>query len=255
MIFWSLYIPFAALTLILYFQFIDVFFRGKKKSFLIEGESPVRPKWSEIRFTLLNLLVFSAFGLLVGFWIDRGTFQVYSEWPTSVLGYIYLLVTFFGALAVHDIYFYWTHRLLHYRPVFKYVHAWHHESHKVNAWSAFSFHPLEGVFQIGVVPLVAWLFPIHEWVLVVFTFFLLFISVYGHCGYELRPNKLNAFRVFNTSLHHFQHHKHVHYNFGIYLNLWDKWFKTDYPKYDEAFDALKQRINARIAKSASNRDE
>lgn len=255
MIFWSLYIPFAALALILYFQFIDVFFRGKKKSFLIEGESPVRPKWSEVRFTLLNLLVFSAFGLLVGFWIDRGTSQVYTEWPTSVLGYIYLLVTFFGALAVHDIYFYWTHRLLHYRPVFKYVHAWHHESHKVNAWSAFSFHPLEGVFQIGVVPLVAWLFPIHEWVLVVFTFFLLFISVYGHCGYELRPNKLNAFRVFNTSLHHFQHHKHVHYNFGIYLNLWDKWFKTDYPKYDEAFDALKQRINARIAKSASNRDE
>ena len=251
MIFWSLYIPVIALALILYFQFIDVFFGGKKKAFLIEGESPVNPKSSEVGNTLLNLLVFALFGWLVAFWIYNGTSQVYAEWPTSIIGYVYLLATFFAALAVHDIYFYWTHRLLHYRPVFKYVHAWHHESYKVNAWSAFSFHPLEGVFQIGVVPIVAWLFPIHEGVLMVFTFFLLFISVYGHCGYELRPNKLNVFRVFNTSLHHFQHHKHVHYNFGIYLNVWDKWFKTDYPKYDTAFDELSQRINEKRTNTSS----
>ena len=208
MIFWSLYIPVIALALILYFQFIDVFFGGKKKAFLIEGESPVNPKSSEVGNTLLNLLVFALFGWLVAFWIYTGTSQVYAEWPTSIIGYVYLLATFFSALAVHDIYFYWTHRLLHYRPVFKYVHAWHHEILQGECLVSVFFPPRwKGVFQIGVVPIVAWLFPIHEGVLMVFTFFLLFISVYGHCGYELRPNKLNVFRVFNTSLHHFQHHK------------------------------------------------
>ena len=77
-------------------------------------------------------------------------------------------------------------------------------------------------------------------ILLLFVFLMLFISVYGHSGYELRINKWKGFYVFNTSLHHFQHHEHVHYNFGIYLNIWDRLFGTY--QAESIFGAENQKI-------------
>jgi len=243
-VFWTIFIPSCALLLVIYFWLFDRIFKGKKDRFLIH-ERVSKPTNREIFNTVLNLLIFGGMGFLVGMLMDHNILQVQSTMPQTSVEYVILFVTFIGALAVHDFYFYWTHRFLHVPFVFKHVHRWHHQSHAVNAWSAFSFHPLEGLIQIGVVPLVALIFSPHLGVLILFTFFLLFISVYGHCGYELRPNKAPAFRMFNTSLHHYQHHKFVRYNFGIYLNWWDKWFKTENPSYEQDFEKLSEKIKAR----------
>ena len=252
MIFWTLFIPIIALFLILYFSYIDVLFSGKKRAYLIEGNEAKAPDSSEIKNTVVNLVVFAIFGALLDLSISKGITQIYSGPPKTLVDFLFLFATFFIALALHDVYFYWTHRLLHTQLLFKKVHVYHHQSHQPNAWSAFSFHPIEGIIQIAIVPLVAFILPVHEWVLMLFTAFLLFISVYGHCGYELRPNKLNAFNVFNTSLHHYQHHKYVHYNFGIYLNLWDKLFKTDHPTYESSFKKLAEQINEKRSLKTSN---
>lgn len=254
MIFWTIFIPISAFALICYFWYLDVLFKGKKAVFLIE-ESASDPSRPEFKNTFLNLFVFGLVGFLLGYGIDHGYTQIQTEFPKTFIDYLFLLISFFLALAIHDFYFYWSHRLLHSSLLFKSVHLKHHKSLKPNAWSAFSFHPVEGVIQVGIIPIVALILPIHESVLITFSFFLLFISVYGHCGYELRPNKLTVFRVFNTSLHHFQHHKFIHFNYGIYLNLWDRWFRTDYPKYNDDFEELKQRINAKITETFSNHDE
>lgn len=244
MIFWMLFIPLTTLALILYFQYIDVVFKGKKKAFKInqEEENPTKKEYVN---TFLNLILFAAIGLFVGFAINSGWTQVYSGGLNSIGNITYLIASFFITLAIHDAYFYLCHRLLHIPFIFRKIHSWHHHSMEVNAWASFSFHPIEGLFQIGIVPIVAFVLPVHENVLLLFTGFLLFISVYGHCGYELRPNKMKVFRIFNTSLHHYQHHKEVRYNFGIYLNVWDKLFKTDFPDYDDNFDALAKTIAER----------
>ena len=248
MIFWPLYIPITALALIVYFYFIDWIFKGKKARFKINSNDQLNVNSRELKATLLNLVVFMAAGVLVGWIILNNVGQIYSVMNWDAKEVIYLIASFFIALGLHDIYFYWSHRFLHVKWVFKRVHSLHHKSHTVNAWSSFSFHPFEGFIQIGIVPIIACVMPIHENVLMLFTFFLLLISVYGHCGYELRPNKPNVFNVFNTSLHHYQHHKFGRYNFGIYLNVWDKMFKSGYPDYDATFNYLKKKINAKNKK-------
>lgn len=237
-----LLIPGLALLFIFYFQYIDLLFKGKKKIFRIDEKSKISPSRQEVLYTTINLIIFALIGLFLAYSNSLQWTKVYYSQPVSFWEYLYLLISFLIALAIHDSYFYLSHRFLHTKYMFKYIHQWHHRSHPANSWSAFSFHPIEGIIQIGVVLLVAFVLSIHEYVLFLFTFFLLFISVYGHSGYELRPNKWKGFNIFNTSLHHFQHHQFVRYNFGIYLNVWDKLFNSDYPAYEEAFNKLSKEI-------------
>lgn len=249
MIFWTIYIPLAALGFVLYFYFFGKIFQGKKDYLKINLSDELRPTKEEVRATYFNLIIFALAGLLTGYLSEQAIGSVYTEIAWEPVDIIYLLASFFIALGLHDLYFYLTHRLLHSSYLFKSVHSIHHKSHHSNAFSAFSFHPVEGIIQIGIVPLLAWLFPVHEGVLLLFTTFLLFMSVYGHSAYELRPNKPKIFNIFNTSLHHYQHHKYVRYNFGIYLNLWDRLFGSGYPKYEQSFEELKNRINRKEKQS------
>lgn len=248
MVFWAIFIPAVALILMLYFANINTILNGKRIANKIDESNPLKASKRELGNTFVSLLIFASAGLFVGYAIEKGWGQVYEQIEFKVFDVVYLIASFFLALGIHDVYFYFTHRFLHSKLMFKRVHLWHHKSHSANAWSSFSFHPIEGVIQIGVVPLVMFILPVHESVLMLFTFFLSLISVYGHCGFELRPNKVGVFSMFNTSLHHYQHHQFVRYNFGIYLNYWDRLFKTNYPKYEESFNELKEKIKLKNSK-------
>ena len=255
MIFWSFFLPFTALIFVLLFNYFEQIFGDQKKAFLIYESIPKKDIKREIKNTCMNLLVFGICGLFLGFSIQAGWTNVYFK-PLSMLTEIgYGFLTFLIALLIHDFYFYLTHRILHLPFLFKKIHFWHHQSTAVNAWSSFSFHPIEGLFQIGIVLVVAFVLPINGIVLALFAAFLLFMSVYGHCGYELRPNKLKAFNIFNTSFHHAQHHEYVRYNFGIYTTFWDQLFKSNHPDYSQKFEALTKQINLKKNTKDSNRAE
>ena len=251
MIFWSLFLPLTALFFVLYFHYIDVIFNGRKKPYLIRKREAHSIAPREIYSTIFNLFVFATVGGLVGWLIEEGHSMTYVDTPKSFTDFLLLPICFFLALGIHDFYFYWTHRSLHIKFIFKYVHVPHHKSTEVSAWSAFSFHPIEALIQIGIVVLLALFIPMHISVLIAFSILLFLISVYGHCGYELRINKWEGFNIFNTSFHHYQHHKEVHYNFGIYLNIWDRLFHTGSPNYDHSFKALKTKVNNKLTKSSN----
>lgn len=252
MLFWSIFLPLIAVLFVLYFQYFGRIFQGKKAVYLIEEGPEALVTSRELRNTLLNLVVFALVGLLIGFSVQNGWTKAYNHSARNWVDISYYFLAFFAAIFIHDFYFYLTHRLLHLPFVYKKVHYWHHKSLSVNAWSAFSFHPIEGIFQIGIVLLVVFIIPIHTTVLAIFSGFLLFMSVYGHCGYELRPNKLKAFNVFNTSFHHAQHHKFIRYNFGIYSTIWDNLFKSNHPQYSKNFEELAAKINQKKAASINS---
>ncbi|MDH5365829.1 MAG: sterol desaturase family protein [Cyclobacteriaceae bacterium] len=239
---WGIFIPATALFFILYFHFFNKLFNGKKVIYKIEIAQELRPFKFEILYTCISLILFLLVGVFLGYSIDNGWTVVYHEVGFSALEIIYLISSLFIALIIHDIYFYLIHRFLHIKIIYKYVHSWHHKTHNTNAWAAFSFHPIEGVLQIGIVPIIAYFLPLQIIVLFLFTSFLLFMSVYGHSGYELRANKLKVLNIFNTSLHHFQHHKFINYNYGIYFNICDRLFSTNHPEYFNAVKKIGNRI-------------
>lgn len=238
---WMLYIPLFALGCVLFFRFLPSLLRVSSDHYAITPgtHSAVR---REVLLTLLNLPIFAAAGAAVDLLLHNGKAAIYSGGPDSTAEIWWLILSPFIALLANDIYFYFSHRLLHLPVLFRHIHHWHHDSHHANAWTAFSFHPIEGIVQIGIVPLLAWLLPIPNAVFMGYAGFMLFMSVYGHSGYELRPDKAKLFQMFNTSVHHDQHHRYVHYNFGLYLKLWDTIFHTLHPEYDNELRSVSTRI-------------
>lgn len=244
MIFWSIYLPGLAIACILYFAFVpELHKRGPKGIHKIDRDTPTTVLSHEYALTLLSMLIFAATGWLVGFIVERGIAQVSEPEPLTWSSFFKGLAGFFAAIVVHDLYFYLTHRFLHWRPVFKTVHHIHHRSHDTNSWSAFSFHPLEGLIQVGIIPIVALVLPLSETALVVFAAYLILMTVYGHSGYELRSHRLKVFGFFNTAYHHYLHHRFIHCNYGLYLNVWDWVLGTNREDYAQSFDDLARRIS------------
>lgn len=241
MITWGIFLGATALGIVCVFDALNSKWKTTKSPYRIDKSNDGHASKREIVLSFISFIIMIGVGFLTGVMANTGYSQIYYDYHEW--GLIYLVCSALLALLVHDIYFYFTHRLLHHKSMFRLVHNWHHRSHKPTAWSTFSFHPLEGAIQMGVFPLIAIILPIHIYALAFVAVFLLFMSVYGHCGFELRPNKHKIFQVFNTSIHHYQHHTFVHYNYGIYLNLWDKLFSTNHPTYLAEVKAMDAQVS------------
>ena len=235
---WALVIPSMAILAVFVFWFAFKNSPSKFKHLSINNQ-PYKSilNRSEIVRTIWSLLIFGLIGGLMDYFEYLAWSKSYSD--LSEFGYAYFIISIFLLFGINDIYFYFSHRFLHWGPVFKRVHYMHHQSHTPNPFSAFSFHPIEGLIQIGFLPIAVLILPLNTYLLLAFVAFLMLMSVYGHSGYELRPKKSKVFDIFNNSIHHNQHHRYVHYNFGLYLNLWDKIFKTNHPNYEQESEFYK----------------
>ena len=183
----------------------------------------------EIRWSLLSALIYGApAGLLAWGWREHGWTRVYtdlSEWPlwwlpASVLVY----------LALHDCWFYWTHRWMHRPRPFRLAHAVHHASRPPTAWAAMSFHPLEAVTGAVVIPLLVLFIPIHYSALLVVLLVMTVMGVTNHMGWELFPRWLvhgRPGRWLITASHHERHHREYGCNYGLYFRFWDRLCGTD----------------------------
>ncbi|MBS1567620.1 MAG: sterol desaturase family protein, partial [Bacteroidetes bacterium] len=73
------------------------------------------------------------------------------------------------SLVVHDTYFYWMHRALHHKSLFRFTHLVHHESVNPSPWAAYSFHALEAVTEGLVVLVITLVMPVHPLSVILFT--------------------------------------------------------------------------------------
>jgi lathosterol oxidase len=94
----------------------------------------------EIRWSLLSAGIYGLpAGIVAWGWQDRGWTTIYTGWDDYPLWWLPLSVLAY--LAAHDTWFYWTHRWMHRRRLFRAAHAVHHASRPPTAWAAMSFHP------------------------------------------------------------------------------------------------------------------
>ncbi len=238
MIFWGLIIPGLALFFLLFFHW----FSRKGTLYKIDQTRSARTLPHEQGLSVLSLLLFTSAGVFTGYSIEKGWTLVFVNTSTTISSVLYTIGSFLIAVLLHDLYFYWTHRLLHSPLLFRSVHYLHHRSHDTNPWSAFSFHPLEAIIQAGIIPLMTFVLPLTEVTLFGFSVYIMLMTVYGHCGHELRAPRHKVFYYFNTSLHHFQHHRQVNCNYGIFLNVWDTLLGTNHPTYEADFETMGKRI-------------
>jgi 4-alpha-methyl-delta7-sterol-4alpha-methyl oxidase len=140
-------------------------------------------------------------------------------------------VVFF--VYLDDFLYYWFHRTMHGRWLYKHVHGWHHRIVTPWAVTGHYMHPVEyvvtgtiallGPLVLGshVVTLWVW-FALRQWE-----------AAEGHSGYEFRLTPTHLFPGNDGARHHDFHHARVRGNYAGFFPIWDRVFGTYAKGYAE----------------------
>ncbi len=131
-----------------------------------------------------------------------------------------------GAVVLADLAAYWLHRAMHTARGLWWLHAVHHGATDLHWWSAFRFHPLDGMLA-STVPLLAvaacglGVGAVAGYVAIVFV-----VTLFAHADVWV-PGPALA-RIVATPAFHRTHHEigRTAANFAVVLPIWDRLFGT-----------------------------
>jgi sterol desaturase/sphingolipid hydroxylase (fatty acid hydroxylase superfamily) len=148
-------------------------------------------------------------------------------------------------IAFDDTYFYWSHRALHTKALYRRFHLGHHRSVDVTPLTSFAFHPGEEIITAAPVMIATALVGFEPVVVLLWRLASLANNIGGHLGYERAPRWWTTtpiLRAKTPSLHHNMHHGKVPGNYGLYFTFWDRVCKTEFSDYAQRVEGLRERI-------------
>lgn len=202
----------------------------------------------EMLYSLSSLVIFGIVGAITLTAARYGWTRLY--WDIDTYGWGWFWGSIVCTIFLHDAYFYWSHRLMHHRRLFRRFHRIHHLSHNPTPWAAYAFGPLEALVHAGIFPLAVILMPIHPFAFATFMGWQILNNVLGHTGYEFYPRGLmkTGLKLFlNTPTNHAMHHEKMRGNYGLYFNIWDRLMGTNHTDYEQRFLSVTSRKTHRTA--------
>ena len=245
---WNFYFRYAEVITLRYLLVAGIFFLAyyvllKEKIFFkkIQQRLPKNKDYRrEIGYSITTSLIFAFVPLFI---LHYPAITKHTTYYTNIdtYGWVYFFLAFPLMIFIHDTYFYWTHRLMHHKKLFRLFHLVHHRSTNPSPWTAYAFHPLEAIVEAGVFVVFLFTIPVHTIQLFVFFLFMIIYNVYGHLGYELYPSWFNRHPIgkwVNTSVSHNQHHQYFTGNYGLYFTFWDRVMGTLRSDYDQQYATI-----------------
>ena len=234
-------VRYAVGTLGVFFT-IWMLFAPLLKNRRIRKPMPVKRLKTQIKMELMNSLrticIFIALDIVIFDLAQVGIFKTYSN--ISDYGLIWFAISIPIGIILHDAYFYWAHRAMHHKKLYKLFHLTHHRSHNPTPFTAYSFSPGEAVVMYAFIPVLMLAIPMHTVAISIILLAMIFKNAIGHCGYELFPRsttKTPILKLNTTVTHHDMHHEKANGNYGFYFTWWDKWMETEHVNYEARFEA------------------
>ncbi len=136
------------------------------------------------------------------------------------------------SVLLYDAWFYWVHRLLHWKPMYRF-HALHHKSVSPTVWTNHHETIVEASLNQLYFLVVVFVLPIPWQMLVVQKIYDQISGMLGHAGYEhfASPLGRSPWPLASTVFHD-QHHGSFRYNYAHTFSFWDRIMGTLHPKYD-----------------------
>jgi sterol desaturase/sphingolipid hydroxylase (fatty acid hydroxylase superfamily) len=186
--------------------------------------------FSGIGFVLLNILLVKL--------ADQGIIKLYENFSSQP--WYSLPIAVIAWLLFEDTWFYWIHRLMHHKYLYKWIHSSHHVSVDTSPFTQNAFHFIESLLAgLGSI-FATMLFPSWAPAYFVFQLFGAVSNMVAHSGYEFYPKWMLFWKT--TATHHNMHHQHFDGNYGTHLTFWDKICKTEFKDYEERFMEIKNRV-------------
>ncbi|WP_244616166.1 sterol desaturase family protein [Rhizobium sp. RU20A] len=211
-------------------------------------QAEIRQSMASILVTCLSVAI-GIFAQLQGWTITPWAFSWWTALPLFLL-----------TMVLFDAWFYFAHRALHTKPLYKY-HALHHKSVAPTAWSNDSIGLVDTALSQGFYAVVVFIIPIPPVILLAHRAFDQINGTFGHAGFEYFASKTARYpSPMLCTTYHDQHHAEFRFNYANYFSFWDRIMGTISPVYDqrvESFEAnqaplsLKRPIDPAKEKAAS----
>lgn len=186
--------------------------------------------------------VFTAYEVIT-YWLFANSFIGFISFESGVAFWSWFVLLALLAPIIHATHFYFGHRLLHTKLLYRRFHALHHRNVQVGPWSGLSMHPVEHIIYFSSV-VVQWLLALHPVNALYQIHLASFQPAPGHCGFE-KMNICDGMDLAAGSHFHYQHHKFFECNYGGSLMPLDKWFGTFHNGSEQADRDLRDKMRAR----------
>jgi sterol desaturase/sphingolipid hydroxylase (fatty acid hydroxylase superfamily) len=183
-----------------------------KKQFLF-GKQPLD---NAFRCLVTGLPIWTAFEVLY-VWAAANGRVPYISFQDNPVWFVALFILI---PLMRETHFYFTHRLIHWKPLYKTIHHIHHLNPNPGPWTGLAMHPVEQALYFSFV-LIHFILPSNPW----HFFFNIQQSAtgpaLGHLGFE--GPLLNGQSVLGDYFH-YMHHRYFTCNFGgSFIIPWDRW--------------------------------
>jgi lathosterol oxidase len=146
-----------------------------------------------------------------------------------------------ASVVLYDAWFYWVHRLLHWKPMYRF-HAQHHTSICPTIWTNHHETVVEAGLNQIFYTLIVFVLPIPWQLLVLQKVYDQISGMLGHAGYEhfASPLARSPWPLASTVFHD-QHHGFFRYNYAHTFSFWDRAMGTLHPGYDETVRSFEEK--------------
>lgn len=194
----------------------------------IQKDRRNRRKWKELTHAPGSIAV-------IAFCFSGGIFAQLQGWTITpwTLSWWSVPLSLGISIVLYDAWFYWIHRLLHWRPMYRF-HALHHKSVAPTVWTNHHESLTEAFLNQAFYLIIPFILPIPWQIMVVQKLYDQVSGMLGHAGFEhfASPAGRSPFPLASTVFHD-QHHGHFRYNYGHTFSWWDRLIGTIHPTYDE----------------------
>jgi ferredoxin-NADP reductase/sterol desaturase/sphingolipid hydroxylase (fatty acid hydroxylase superfamily) len=135
---------------------------------------------------------------------------------------VWFIVWFLAIPFWREFHFYWVHRAIHIKAIYKHVHSLHHKNVNPIPWSGMAMHPVETIIYLSVC-LIHWIIPSHPFH---FLFDLQHAALGPACGHHGFDGPILEDKWPTGSYFHYLHHRYFECNYGEATLPFDKWFGT-----------------------------
>ena len=158
--------------------------------------------------------------------------------------WVWFIVLLLIMPVIHSTHFYFTHRVLHWRPLYKSVHRIHHYNIEVGPFSGLTMHPVELAIYFSTV-CIQWILALHPLNALYQLQFAVFNATMSHTGYE-KILLTDDVGIESNSYFHYLHHKYFECNYDGTIAPMDQLFGTFHDGSEEAQERMQQHMRDRL---------